>query len=141
MSELHEACHAAFPPPLSPSLRHRRFDPAAGDLKGKQHLLDLTAQGDFPVIETALVGRFLDGATTIDGVSHTDRHPLLIKPINGADSAGQEFVSAGELRAKAEAMPKMRDGFVREFKPTSTAHYTARSFCLAAALGHLLFPT
>lgn len=80
-----------------------------GDLRGKQHLLDLTALGGYPVMETQLVRRFL--ALQISG---SEQEMVLIKPIDGADSIGQQVLRASELAKLAEADSALCDGFVAQ---------------------------
>jgi len=67
-----------------------------GDLRGKQHLLDLTTLGVYPVIETQLVRSFLASRNSEDLM-------VLIKPMDGADSIGQQVLRASELAKLAEA--------------------------------------
>ena len=73
---------------------------------GKQHLLELTRLGGYPIIDAHLVGTFLDSACKADG-------ELMIKPLRGADSMGLRRVSGGgELRNLAAADPEMLEQFV-----------------------------
>ena len=58
------------------------------DMRGKQYLLDLTLQ-KYPVIPT------VDSAVNLNSLPETDRYVL--KPKDGADSIGLEFVSKDEL--------------------------------------------
>lgn len=61
------------------------------DMCGKQYLLDLTVQG-YPVIPT------IDRLQDLSALPQTDRYVL--KPKDGADSIGLEFVSRGALLAR-----------------------------------------
>lgn len=61
------------------------------DMRGKQYLLDLTLQ-NYPVIPT------VDALEDIDLLPVTDRY--VIKPKDGADSIGLEFLSANELKKR-----------------------------------------
>ena len=80
-----------------------------GDLNGKQHLLDLTRQGGYPVIEAHLVRDFLAD-------SQADTRPtgeLMIKPLNGADSVGlRKVAGVDELRGIAQVNSEVRDSYV-----------------------------
>jgi len=59
-----------------------------GDMKGKQHLIDLTRDG-FPVIQT------VDDMANIDQLPQADQYLLKLK--NGADSIGMKVVPRNEL--------------------------------------------
>ncbi|MFF3614593.1 hypothetical protein [Streptomyces sp. NPDC002580] len=61
-----------------------------GDMAGKGYLLELTAAG-FPVIPT------VDSATDLDRLPETDTY--VVKPKQGADSIGLEFVPRAALAA------------------------------------------
>ncbi len=58
------------------------------DMRGKQYLLDLTRDG-YPVIPT------VDATDDLTRLPETDRY--VIKPKDGADSIGLEFVTKGDL--------------------------------------------
>lgn len=69
------------------------FDGKA-DMKGKQYLIDLTAER-FPVIPT------VDSVNHINDLPASERY--VIKPKDGADSIGLEFLSKEELTARSIA--------------------------------------
>ncbi len=62
------------------------------DMKGKQYLLDLTMK-NYPVIPT------VDSADCLDRLPETERY--VIKPKDGADSIGLEFVTKEELACRS----------------------------------------
>jgi hypothetical protein len=79
---------------------------------GKQYLLDLSSLGTCPVIETMLVGTILDDASS-GSIPFADK-PLMIKPLDGADSVGlQRLEGCEELRALVETDPSKRDYLVQ----------------------------
>ena len=81
-----------------------------GDLRGKQHLIELTALGGFPVIKTVPVRSFLS-----DRRSDSPDEDVLIKPIDGADSIGQQVLRASQLAVLAiEPGSGLLDGFVAQ---------------------------
>ena len=71
----------------------RTFNEFSGkaDMRGKQYLLDLTSKG-YPVIPT------VDSTEDIAALHETER--FVIKPKNGADSIGLEFLSRSELLSR-----------------------------------------
>lgn len=71
----------------------RTFNTFTGkaDMKGKQYLLYLTAE-NFPVIPT------VDSACRLDMLPETERY--VVKPKDGADSIGLEFLTKEELAAR-----------------------------------------
>lgn len=107
-----------------------------GDVRaegGKLHLLELTAQGGYPVIEAHLVGAFLDAPPQADAA-------LMIKPLNGADSVGLRRVEgATELRAIADAEPAVRDTFIVqrlvEFEYELSFYFVGATFVYALRTG------
>lgn len=72
---------------------YNSFDGKA-DMEGKQYLVDLT-QAHEPVIPT------IDSIEQLMGLPDVDRYT--IKPKDGADSIGMEFVSKAELNEKTNA--------------------------------------
>ncbi|MGW7270326.1 hypothetical protein ACWGH5_07405 [Streptomyces sp. NPDC054864] len=68
----------------------------SADMAGKQYLVDLTAQGH-PVIPT------VDRPADIDRLPDTSEY--VIKPKQGADSIGLEFLTRAELETRAATEP------------------------------------
>ncbi|MCE9754316.1 hypothetical protein [Bacillus cereus] len=75
-----------------------------GDMNGKEYLIELT-NAQFPVIPT------VDTVDSLNKLPSVDRY--IVKPKNGADSIGMEFVTKDELSAKVNS--ELKDTLIQPF--------------------------
>jgi hypothetical protein len=87
---------------------------------GKKYLHDLSRVGGYPALDTMYVGEMLDavdsgvGCGTCPIPASLQATPLMIKPIDGADSVGiQRLSGASALRELARCNPSKRNYLVQ----------------------------
>ena len=101
----------------------------------------MKALGSFPVIETQLVRSFLDkGGEQVQQLQLGDE-PLLIKPMDGADSIGQKILTITELARLSESDTDICDNYVVqrvvEFDFEVSFYFVNGSFVYALRTGGL----